>query len=381
MLDPELEPKGFKKFFNMSHIFKKSGNVVRAEQINSGTMKTAPVDNRDTAKILEQEKELAHIKKAQEEKEEHEKELKKKLREKFSELIKQKDEEKIIMVLKRGYQMDISGAINLMSADFKTPIIRDTLLELYNNRIRGQFEQETRDIIEKYKNHRRQDDYNDSKIYNLYASRAITIWRYIDQVEYLKDEKYALTFLNNCKEIKAVYRWKKDSPNYPDFIYHLDFFIKHIEKKHENAILNNFETELDDFSTVFNNFEKIKTVMASDMMDSIKKFNEIDLPIDAQEKIKQITDIANDISPHKLSVEQSLDFENLYKKRFPQVLEEYITISPRYREKLKDLKENPEILLIASLEEIRGKLDNIFDVVEGHKHNRQKITHQYLKTM
>jgi hypothetical protein len=387
MLDPELEPKGFKKFFNMSHIFKKSVNVVRAEQINNST-KTAPLDNtariqRDEAVRLAREKdmEIARVKKAQEDKEQQEKELKKKLKEKFDDLISKKDEDKIIMVLKRGYQMDTYSAIHLMAADFKTPIIKDTLLSLYQNRIRDEFEQETLDVIEKHKHRTPKEESNDYHLYNRYVYRAMTLWRYIDQLDYLKDEQYALKFLNNCKEIKEVYRWKSEAPNYTDFISHLNFFIKHIEKKHENAILNNFETELDSFTPVFNSFEKIKTVMASDMLDSIKKFNEIDLPLEAQTKIKEITDIANDISPQKLSVEQNLEFNNLYKKRMPQVLEEYITISPRYREKLKDLDENPETLLIASLEEIRSKIDDIFDVVEGHKHTRQKITHQYLKTM
>ena len=381
MLDPELEPKGFKKFFKMSYIFKKSGNIARTEKTHqeANTSNISAKTQREEAARVAREKEieLQIARKAHEDKAEREKELKKRLSSKFSELIDEKDEEKIVMVLKRGYQMDTPTAIHLMNVDFKTPFIRDNILELYKNRIRNEFEQETKEIIAHHKDH----THRDYSVYHRYAHKAVTLWRYVDQLPYLEDEHYALKFLTDCKEIKEAYRWKIDKPSSSDFLYHLDFFIKHIEKKHENAILNNFETELDSFSTVFNSFEKIKTVIATDMLDSIKKFNAIDLPQEAQEKITQITAIANDISPHKLSVEQSLNFENIYKKRFPQVLEEYITISTRYKEKLKNLNENPETLLIASLEEIRSKLDDIFDVVQGHKHNRQKITHQYLKTI
>jgi hypothetical protein len=155
-----------------------------------------------------------------------------------------------------------------------------------------------------------------------------------------------------------------------EFIKLLDKYITHIQSKHSEYISNQFLNELDSYSLVFNNFEKVKENMTVGMLDNIKKFSEVDLPLDAQAKMREITDIANEIGPNTLSVEQTLEFNNIYKKRFSQVLEEYVSISPRYREKLKNHDENPDVLLLESLDDIKNKLDSLFEVVQHNKHTR-----------
>ena len=68
----------------------------------------------------------------------------------------------------------------------------------------------------------------------------------------------------------------------------------------------------------------------------------------ATKAIYEIRTNYKDIDKTKLSMSQNLELTNFYKKRLPQVVEEYITISPRYKEKLKQHNENPDALLSSS---------------------------------
>jgi len=82
-----------------------------------------------------------------------------------------------------------------------------------------------------------------------------------------------------------------------------------------------------------------------------------------------------------LNEKQKLEFDNLYQKRLPQVLEEYVSISPRYKDMLKHHNESPEVILIDCLSEIKNKVHTLFETLQEDNLNKQKITRQYLKSI
>ena len=360
MTELDLQPTRFKKFLNMAFMFKKQGLVqettiqpiTREERLESSRL-----SKKQKAKQLE---------------------LKAKLDIRFDELVSQKDKNKVVLILERGYEINSTQALSLMKDEFNHPVIQSAILKIYNESMKDEFKKEIETLIEDKKIANKE-----LPLYHL-ANKAILIWNHVNLMEFLEDPKYATDFSNDCNRLKSFFEttpFMYLQTNKRDFIKVLDKYITYIEDKHSEYINNQFLNELDSYSLVFNNFEKIKENMTAGMLDNIKKFSEIDLPLEAQARIREITNIANEIGPNTLSVEQNLQFNNIYKKRFSQVLEEYVSISPRYREKLKSHDENPDTLLLESLDDIKTKLDSLFDVVQNSKYNRQKITRQYLKNV
>lgn len=397
MSNPELEPERFVKFLGFSFAFKKPNENKPTEMAKIMASKTLTPEQ---IKFNEEKSEASILHQEQLTRKAKQKEVKEKLDILFNGLLNAHDEPKALMVLDRGYQIDSDQAIRLMAVDFKDPKFKEAILKRYDSHIKGEISSTIDTLIKRLstpsKSSYDPDEFDDEESYERQSSlssfmeKAGAVWKYTNQMSNLKDPEYALQFRDQCNSLKEVfmyhhyeedYDYDYDGGSEENFVKLLDSYIAFIEKEHQSTILDKFSQELDSYALGFNNFETVKENMVSGMLESVKKFNEFDLPVDAQKLMNEITEVSNEISPHTLSVEQTLEFNNLYKKRFPQVLEEYVSISPRYREKLKSHDENPDNILMESLVEIKGKLDEIFDVVQGNKHTRQKVTHKYLKNM
>lgn len=156
--------------------------------------------------------------------------------------------------------------------------------------------------------------------------------------------------------------------------------IKLIETIVPGISKEDIQLKLAKYTSVLQNFNSLKDDMMQDIIKNIKNFDEASLPLMATKAIYEIRSNYKDIDKTKLSMSQNLELENLYKTRFPQVIEEYVTISPRYRAKLKGHNENPDDLLIESLNEIQNGIGIIFESLQEKSHDRMKITHKYLKS-
>lgn len=132
--------------------------------------------------------------------------------------------------------------------------------------------------------------------------------------------------------------------------------IKQIELAVPSIAKEDIQLKLAKYTSVLQNFNSLKDDMMQDVIKNIKKFDEASLPLMATKAIYEIRTNYKDIDKTKLSMSQNLELTNFYKKRLPQVVEEYITISPRYKEKLKQHNENPDALLLDSLNEIKKVL-------------------------
>lgn len=127
----------------------------------------------------------------------------------------------------------------------------------------------------------------------------------------------------------------------------------------------------------------INTIMAEDVTKKIHTFNPAILPKEAQTLFKDIKLISQDLQDHKkqLNTAQSLHFDNLYLKRLPDVIQEYITIPERYRIQLKINKDNPDSLLLSSLSEIKTNLHNMIMNLQQNNLNKMKISNTYLRNI
>lgn len=391
MNNPELEPKSFKKFLGFSFAFKKQieDSTTEAKKIIPDPQISSLGENRE----LQEKSEAFMLNQEQANRKAKQQEAKQKLDILFNGLLSSKSEDKALMMLERGYQIDSEQAIKLMKSNFKDPKFNEAILKRYESHIKGEISSTMQKIIKRLETSSQSSYYLDERdeknmSMSSFMSKATTVWKYTNQMSNLKDPEYALQFKDECSSLKEslIYYQCEHNYNYDGceeekFLELLESYISFIEKEHQSTILDKFSQELDSYALGFNNFETVKENMVLGMLESVKKFNEFYLPADAQNLINEITEISNEISPHTLSVEQTLEFNNLYKKRFSQVLEEYVSISPRYREKLKSHDENPDSILLESLVEIKSKLVEIFETVQESKHTRQKITHKYLKNM
>ena len=396
MSNPELEPKSFKKFLGFSFAFKK-----QIEDSTTEAKKKIPepqISSLGETRELQEKSEAFILHQEQANRKAKQQEAKQKLDILFNGLLNLKSEDKALMMLERGYQIDSEQAIKLMKSNFKDPKFKEAILKRCESHIKGEISSTMQKIIKRLETSSQssydpdEDDDNESHERNMlmgsFMSKATTVWKYTNQMNNLKDPEYALQFKDECSSLTEYlmyyhceYDYSYDDGSEEEFVKLLESYISFIEKEHQSTILDKFSQELDSYALGFNNFETLKENMVLGMLESVKKFNEFYLPADAQKLINEITEISNEISPHTLSVKQTLEFNNLYKKRFPQILEEYVSISPRYRDKLKSHDENPDSILLESLVEIKCKLGEIFETVQESKHTRQKITHKYLKNM
>jgi hypothetical protein len=304
--------------------------------------------------------------------------LKEELDREVDKIIDTKNSEKLLIVLDRGYQINSKQAFYLMKQekDFDFPIIKDAVLENYDSQLKN----EVLDELKRIGNTTRQFNlggYSINKL-EIVAGRFDIIWNYLGREFALADDEYVVDFLDACKQVKLVL--DRDEIKIP-FTETINGFISHIETTRKEAILEQFEEDLDKYSLVLRNIDSIRKNMLVDVTQNIKNFRESDIPKDSRDIIHDIKKINREIDQEKLNPEQKAQLNIFYTKRFPQVLEEYITISPRYKEKLRQHNEDPDLLLKESLLEVKDKINEIFEAVQEKNHTQMRVTNRYLKTV
>lgn len=325
---------------------------------------------------------LENLKKEVKEKEREQ--LKDELDQEVNNIIKMQEQDKLLIVIKKGYTFNGQQVIDILKdKNFSDISIKELILNDYQEVLKKRLLTNlSNNVIDSESMDGYYDEFRiDDLIYFLksFAGENAIVWNLITPEKFISDDSFALEYMEKLKIIKieSEYSDFKDSAEYSQFCFYIDY----IADKKKDIILNLFAKKLDKYNNVFKDFDQMKNSMMNDTVNNIKNFNEKDLPQNAQTLIKEIKNLHSETSHLKLETIQILDIENLYSKRLPQVLEEYITISPRYRDKLKSHNENPDDLLVESLQEIKIKLNDIFEAVQNNKHTQMKMTNRYLKAI
>jgi hypothetical protein len=253
-------------------------------------------------------------------------------------LIADKDEAKLIIVLNKGYQLNEEQVFSIVEGNFTSEKIKEAVVFSFETSIKKGITKvlsnfsEFGDSEKKVWKHYTRDEYQEyfkEKI-SIVSKRAITMWEYVGFDPVKEDDEFAIGFLESCKNTKRVinsFGEMKFSGRIA-FENKLSHYITNIEQQKKNAIDEQFIKHLDKFKVAFADFDTMKNNIVDDILKNVKNFKERDLPVGAKEIIKDINSIHSEINYDKLSVEQNLEVANLYRKRLPQVVEEYITILP-----------------------------------------------------
>lgn len=142
-------------------------------------------------------------------------------------------------------------------------------------------------------------------------------------------------------------------------------YTQEAEANRDRQILNQ---TVDEFSSLLN--KEVKPVKV------LQKFEVAQLPRDIQDVVAHINKTYSDIELDMLTIDQKLEVDNMYDKRLPQLLEQYKALKPEFK---KTLLENPDTLLVESLDEINKRLHQIFVSNQTDMFNQLKVTHRYLK--
>lgn len=305
-------------------------------------------------------------------------------------LIADKDEAKILIVLNKGYQLNEKQVLAIIDSSFSSEEVKKAIIFVFESSLKEIINTSLGDVVEfgnpdrkLWQNYRGEEykEYVREKI-SLLAKKSLTIWEYVGFDPLQENDEHAIKFLDACKNIKRVINSFDEMKFSGRILFEnkINKYITDIEEQKKDAIDEQFIKHLDKFKLAFDDFDSIKNNIVNDILKNVKNFKERDLPVGANEIIKDINFFHSEINCDKLSVEQNLEITNLYKNRLPQVVKEYITISPRYREKLKQHNENPDALLLDSLQEIKKGIINIFESLQDKNVTQLKVSNQYLKT-
>lgn len=282
-----------------------------------------------------------------------------------------KDEEMLTMVLDKGYELNSKQAFHIMkNKAFKSSYVKQKVMENY--------EKELKHEVFNALNNIRNEISDDMTLLSLslLAPKAMTIWDYVGLDSFLQDDSYAFKLYEVNKENRS-YLLTTDILDNQDFLKYTDKINAYIHEFKKDAIKDAFMESLDKYSSVLN-VEK-KNDLSNDIRNRIHNFRESSLPLEARELLSTLRNTYKEIDKTKINVSQQNELDTFYTKRLPQVIEEYVTISPRYKEKLLQHNENPDSLLIDSLKEINQKVSAVFEDLQGDKLNRMKVTNHYLK--
>lgn len=305
-------------------------------------------------------------------------------------LIADKDEAKILIVLNKGYQLNEKQVLAIIEGSFSSEEVKKAIIFAFESSLKEMINTALGDVVEfgnpdrkLWRTYRGNEyrEYFREKI-SLLAKKSLTIWEYVGFDPLQENDEHAIKFLDACKNVKRVIN-SFDEMKFSgriSFENKINKYITDIEEQKKDAIDEQFIKHLDKFKLAFDDFDSMKNNIVNDILKNVKNFKEHDLPVGAKEIIKDINFIHSEINYDKLSVEQNLEITNLYKNRLPQVVEEYITISPRYREKLRQHNENPDALLLDSLHEIKKGISEVFDSLQEKNVTQLKVSNQYLKT-
>ena len=125
----------------------------------------------------------------------------------------------------------------------------------------------------------------------------------------------------------------------------------------------------------------MKENMAHTIIEKIDKYDPKKLPVPAQNLLREVNQIFLDIQDLKLNQEQQFNIDNIYKKRLPQIVGEYLTIPERFRKQLNNKTDNPDTLLLDSLNEIKVIINGIGHDIHEENVKTMKISNAYLKSM
>lgn len=135
--------------------------------------------------------------------------------------------------------------------------------------------------------------------------------------------------------------------------------------------VNALRQESSSFSTVLNNH--------------IEKMKISDLPLFAQEvladiqKLYQSIEKSNSFNEVVASIENKFFLKNSATQNIPQILQEYLALSPKTRARLKtDDGKTMDEMLTESLSEIKNKLGSIEEDIEHNNVKKFTATHKYL---
>lgn len=190
-------------------------------------------------------------------------------------------------------------------------------------------------------------------------------------------------YKDNYKELSKIYILFKQMENL--FYSYENFFIRTVidvlsplynELSKNNAV--NLAKRANELKQDASNIEKN---IVSGMVNKVKDFEVKQLPEEAQKILSEIKLLFNYLHSNDLVENQNIVLENLYIKRLPQVIGEYIIIPQKYKEQLKKNQENPETLLIDSLNEIKNNMSQIMDSIQELNFRKMKVSNRYLKNI
>jgi len=306
--------------------------------------------------------------------------------------IEQRDVAKVEMILKRDFNMTDLHFYHLCHNQrdkfyqMDSNIIKPYLYKKYHRDIK--YDLDERLLQYATRTEAKTDRFADLSLIN----NLNNAWAVIDKTKEFENKEYALEFKILIEKLEHSLREGSERQTVKDFSDILYPLKKDIERKYEEhfrqerlserqADLLDFAQQLNAASGAFNNTETLKDHIKLGLRENINRLSVIEMPELAQAIVEEISHTAGELRPLQLNQKQQCDFDNLYTKRLPQILEEYINISPRYKEMLKSHNENPDTILLDSLGEIKTKIDEIFILVQEDNFKKQRVSNQYLKNM
>jgi hypothetical protein len=223
---------------------------------------------------------------------------------------------------------------------------------------------------------------------NLNSSKGHARTRYVNTAKFLND--YLMTFYKNDKaSITQLYHLNENigqnirSLNHKSFIGSATSYQDTLSNKLErlyNEVSQDSILHLAYRAKMLDD-NNLKKNMAHTIIEQIDKYDPKKLPVSAQNLLKEVNQLFLDIQDLKLNQEQQFNIDNLYKKRLPQIVSEYLTIPERFRKQLNHQTDNPDTLLLDSLNEIKVIINGIGQDINQENLKTMKISNAYLKSM
>lgn len=278
-------------------------------------------------------------------------------------------ESNIIKVLNYRPEMITAKIVNMMTQHYEKPV-KSAIYSAFKN---------FNDVVESG------EDYFSV---NLNSSKGHVRTRYVNTAKFVNDylmtfyknDKTAITQLYNVNESigKNIYclNHKRFIGNATSYQYTLSNKLERLynEVTQDSILHLAYRAKMLDDKT-------IKENMAHTIIEQIDKYDPKKLPVNAQNLLKEVNQLFLDIQDLKLNQQQQFNIDNLYKKRLPQIIGEYLTIPERFRKQLSAQTDNPDTLLLDSLNEIKGIINTIGQDIHQENLKTMKITNAYLKSM
>ena len=157
---------------------------------------------------------------------------------------------------------------------------------------------------------------------------------------------------------------------------HIKFFSDYIIKKFTENNVDNYKIIA--LSSVAN--EYLMNNVKKDMITDLNLISYNNLPLNIKAQLDEIKNISSEINIDLLDNNQKNKL-NILNKKLPEAIKEYCFVSTDYLEKLGIDKNQPEQILLDSLNEIKEKLTEIVLNKTNHSVREMKITNKFLKNL